>query len=151
MDAPAMALIIVLMMHMAVAVGARLGLKTNADFMHMATKPLDHRLQYMVGQQAHEAVADLDRNMPVADVIRDAGEFDRIVGMNLEQALGGSLDRHDAPVCQQQPVAVAQQRARRQIDTDLLARQQRGPKPRSLALLESQLDHLVDRPTGRCH
>ena len=121
MDAPAMTLIIMLMMYMAVAVGARLGLKADADFMHMATKPLDHRLQHMVGQQSHEAVADLDRHMPIADVISDAGQFDRIMGMNFEQALGGGLDSHNAPVCQQQPVAMAQQRAGRQIDADLLA------------------------------
>jgi hypothetical protein len=100
MDAPAVTLIIVLMMHMAVAVGARLGLKADADFMHMTAKPLDHRLQHMVGQQSHEAVADLDRDMPIADVIRDAGQLDRIMGMNLEQSLGGGLDRHDTSVCQ---------------------------------------------------
>lgn len=100
MDAPAVALIIVLVMHMAVAVGARLGLEPLLHRMHMPAEALDHRLQHMVGQQSHEAVADLDRDMPIADVIRDAGQLDRIMGMNLEQSLGGGLDRHDTSVCQ---------------------------------------------------
>jgi len=92
MDAPAMPLIIMLMVHMAVAIGARLWLKAFTDPMHMAAEPFDHRLQHMVGQQPQPAGPDLNRHMSIADVIRDPGQLQRIVGMHFEQVFGGRLD-----------------------------------------------------------
>ncbi len=149
MDAPAMPLIIVLMVHMAVTIGTRLGLKAFADPMHMAAEPLDHCLQDMVGQQSQPAGTDLKRHMAIADVIRDPGQLNRIVGMHLEQIFRCGLDDHHTAISQQQAVAVAKQRAGGQVNTDGLARQQRGTESRPLAVLEGEFEHLIGRAVGR--
>src|SRR5690606_19107304 len=44
--------------------------------------------------------------------------------------------------------AMADQAAARQVDSDLLARQQRGPEARALALLAREFDHFVGRRRG---
>ena len=143
MDAPAMPLIIMLMVHMAVAISTRLRLKAFTDPMHMAAEPFDHRLQHMVGQQPQPAGPDLNRHMAIADVIRDPGQLQRIVGMHFEQVFGGRLDCDHTAIGQQQSIAVAQQRAGGQVNTDGLARQQLGSESGAFTLLEGQFDHLV--------
>ncbi len=143
MDAPAMPLIIVLMVHMAVTIGTRLGLKAFADPMHMAAEPLDHRLQHMVGQQSQPAGTDLNRHMAIADVIRDPGQLQGIVCMHFEQVLRCSLDGHHTAIAQQQAITMAQQGAGGQVNTDGLARQQRGTESRPFAVLKGEFDHLI--------
>jgi hypothetical protein len=98
MDAPAVSLIIVLVMDMAVPVCPGLRLKACAHPMHMPAKPFDHGLQHMVGQQPQKSIAHLQRNMPIADVIRDARQRRRIVCMHFQQCFRRSLDRHHPTV-----------------------------------------------------
>ena len=148
MDPPAVPLVVVRVVHVAVPVGARFGLEAVLDLVHVPAQPLDHRLQHVVGQQPQPAVADLDRHVPVAHVVRDPREPARVVRVHLEQPLGCRLDRDHATVGKLQPVAVPQQRAARQVDADLLARHQGGAEPGALAQREVELDDLVDALVG---
>ncbi|HVL57316.1 MAG TPA: hypothetical protein VM491_12480, partial [Burkholderiaceae bacterium] len=88
MDPPAVPLVVVLVMDVAVAVRARFRLEARDDPVHVTPEPLDHRLQHVIGQQPQPAVADLQRNVPVADVICDSRKLRRIVRMDLEHLLG---------------------------------------------------------------
>ncbi len=143
-DAPAVPLVVVLVVDVAVPVGPGLGLERLLDRMHMPAQALDHRLQHVIRQQPQPAIAELQRDVPVAHVVGDACQAARIVSMHLDQLLAGGLDRDHPTVGQPQPVTVPQQRAGRQVDADLLAREQRRAQARTLALAEVQLDHLVD-------
>jgi len=145
MDPPTVALIIMGMVNMAVPVSTRLGLKTLIHFTDRTAEPLDHGLQHMVGQQSQPARAHLHRYMPIADVIGNTGQLRGIAGPNFHQGLGSSLDRNHAAVFEQQTIAMAQQAPIGQVHADLFSAEQFGPKARALALLETQLENLVDR------
>lgn len=145
MNPPTMALIIMLMMHMAVPVSAGLRLEPLADPMHMTAETFDHGLQHMVGQQAQKTMAYLQGYVPIADVVRNPRQSRRIVRMDFQQFFSRSLHGHDPTVRQQQPVGVTDQRADRQIDPNLFAAQQRGTKPRALSELETQFQHRIGR------
>jgi len=149
MNATTVPLIVVLMVHMAVPVGTRLGLEARADRAHGPAQPLDHGPQHMVGEQPQPAGANLQRHMAIADVIRDACQGHGIGGSNLEEFFGRGLHCHHAPVVEQQAVAVAQQGTGGQIDTDLLATEQGGTETRTLALLEGQFDDHVGGAIAR--
>ena len=113
--------------------------------MHMAAQPLDHGLEHMVGQQPQPAGSHLQRDMPIADVIRNACEGRRIVRMHLEQVFGRGLHRHHPAIVQKQSIAVTHEGARGQIDTDLFATQQGSAKAGALTLLERQFNHGIGR------
>ena len=144
-DAPAVSLVIVLVMDMAVAVRPGLWLKACADLMHVTAKPFNHGLQHMVGQQPQKPVAHLQWHMPIADVIRDASQRRRIVCMHFQQCFRRSLYRHHPTIREQQAIFMADQRAHRQVDADVLASQQGGTKPRTLPEFEGQFKHCVSR------
>lgn len=142
-NATAVSLIVVLMVHMAVPVGTRFGLEAGADRPHGRAQALDHCPQHMIGQQPQPARADLQRHVAIADVIRDASQCHGIGGANLKELFRRGLHRHHPTVVEQQAVAVTQQGASGQVNTDLFATEQGGAKAGTLALLEGQFDDRV--------
>jgi hypothetical protein len=145
MDSAPMALIIVGMVHMTVAVGARFGLEAFVHLLDRAAESLDHGPQDMIGQQSQPPATHLERDMPVADMVGNAGELGGTARPHFHQGLGRRLDRQDATVFKQQSIPVAQKTAVRQIDADFFATEQFGAKTRPFTLLEAQLEDLVDR------
>jgi hypothetical protein len=145
MNATPMALIVVGMVHMTVAVSARFRLESFVDLRHRAAESLDHGPQDMIGQQSQPPATHLERDMPVADMVGNAGELGGTARPHFHQGLGRRLDRQDATVFKQQSIPVAQKTAVRQIDADFFATEQFGAKTRPFTLLEAQLEDLVDR------
>lgn len=145
MNPPAMTLIIMGMVNMAVAIRARLGLKTLVHFGNRPAQALDHGLEHMIGQQTQPARTHLHRHMPVAHMVGNSGQLRGVSGAHFHQSLGCGLDRNHPAVLEQQTITVAQQGAMGQIHADFLAADQFGPKTRALSLLETQLENLVNR------
>jgi hypothetical protein len=82
-----MALIIVLMMHMRMAIGASLGFERSLHLNHLAAQTDDHRAKHMVGQQPQTGLANLQRNMSITNVISNSGQFLRISGAHFKERL----------------------------------------------------------------
>ncbi|MNC76264.1 hypothetical protein D3C75_1279490 [compost metagenome] len=64
-------------MVMATTVGAVLGLEGRLEGLGMRAELLEHGLEHVVIEQAQPAIADLQGNMAVAQVIGRAGQLER--------------------------------------------------------------------------
>jgi hypothetical protein len=142
-DTPAMALVVMGMVHMTMAIGPGLRLKAFGDVLDRSAEPLDHGAKHMIRQQPQPAPAHLHRHMPVADMVGDAGQLGRTARTHFHQGLGGRLDGHHPTVLEVQSIAMAQQAAVGKIDADLFAAQQLRAKSRALALLKTQFEDFV--------
>src|SRR5690606_5277288 len=105
-DAAAMALVVVLVVDMAVSVGAAFRLEAAGHRLHPAPEALDHRSQYMVWQDPQPAVADLDRDMAVADMIGNARKLRGTGRSHFKQFLVACFERNHPAILELQLAAM---------------------------------------------
>src|SRR3954447_26453903 len=113
----------VMLMVMAAGIGAGLRLERRLDMGDGRAKFAQHFLKYVVLGDAQEAFANLDRHMPVAEVIRRLGE---ISGFNVEKLFGTGNNLDHPAIGVRNKVAAPQDLAARQQHRHLLARGEPG-------------------------
>jgi hypothetical protein len=99
---------------------------------------LDHVVEHMIGQVAQVALADLEADMAIAEMVGAAGQRQRILAGDCRYRLGGRDDPYDFAAVGAEQVAATQDRAARELDTDLATRFEPRPQPGLLPLLEAQ-------------
>ena len=109
-----------------------------------AAQPLDHRGDDMVGPDAQPVLQRLQRQMPVADMPRDAQQIGRCFGGDLEHRLGGGANPDIAAIIEFEPVAVAHMLRPRQIEQKRRARIGDEPDPAAVPV-EKRQRHRIDR------
>jgi len=126
------------------AVGPRFRFERGFDRGEASTQSFQHLLQHVIGRKPQEAVADLDRHMPVAEMVAGARQRLRRGAFDVQQPFRPRDDFDHAPVGSAEQVAAAQDLAARQLDRHLLARFQLGAMPALLARLERQREPAFD-------
>jgi len=92
------------------AIGAVLGLKRRFNGFGAGAQLLQHGLEHVVIEQAQPAIAHLQGNVAVAQVIGGAGQFKGIAAGDVQQLFGAGADAHDASVLGLQKLAIDQRR-----------------------------------------
>ena len=85
-------------MVMAAAVGTVLRLERRFDGFDLRAELLEHRLEHVIVEQTQPAIADLQRNMAIAQVISGAGQFKGIGAGDVQQLFGAGANTNDASV-----------------------------------------------------
>ena len=143
-----MALIIVLMVDVRMTISPTLGLEGRLHLLNLPTQSQHHRSQHMVGQQPQTVFSDLQRHMPISDMVGDSRQFLSVLSTHFEQGLELCLDRDHTAIIELESGAMTQQSTRRHRDADRFTRQQHGTKPALFAALEGQFENLVDTCPG---
>jgi hypothetical protein len=103
-----MALIVVLMVHMRMTVGATFRLKRGLHLDHLRAQTNDHRAQHMIRQEPHAGFANLQRNMSIANVISNSGQLLRISSAHFKKRFELGLDCNDPTIVELKSGPVAQ-------------------------------------------
>ena len=90
-------------------------------------------------------VFHLQRHMPVADVIGNAGKLGAIRSADFVQAFVGSEHLDHATVLQGELVAMREHRAHLELDTDGLPVRERGSQTGALPLVEGEFNRFNGR------
>ncbi|MNT61626.1 hypothetical protein D3C72_1992840 [compost metagenome] len=83
---------------MAAAISAVLGLEWRFDGFYLRTKLFEHRLEHVIVEQTQPAIADLQGDVAVTQVIGGAGQFEGVGAGDVQQLLGAGADADDAAV-----------------------------------------------------
>ena len=142
MNLPAMALIIVRMMHMAVTVRATFRLKATLHFGHRAAEAFDHGSQHMIRQHQQVFTFDLQWHMSIADVICDTRQLRRAFRANFVQRLVRCDHFNDTTIGKREFVAVRKHRADFELNSDFLRVRHRHAQARFFALIKRELNRL---------
>lgn len=100
--------IVVVVAVMAALVGAFLRAEGARHLGRRRAEAAHHLQQHVVVADIERVLADLRGDVAVADMPGDLHEPQRIVGRDLDEALGRRLDLHEAPVLQLHRVAVVE-------------------------------------------
>lgn len=104
-----------------VVIGAALGLERPLDHRHGAALAAHHLGEHMVVLDVERLSRDLGGRVAVADMPGDAHQPQRVVGPDLQQALGRSPDQNEAAVLQPYRVAVIERGRPVEIEQDVEA------------------------------
>jgi len=126
------------MLMMSRGIRARLGLEGRLDRGHAGAKAAHHFAQHVVRGKTQPAVADLDRCMPIAQVIGCARQGASIIAAYFHQLFVSGDDAHDAAIGAAQAIAAAQDRPALEEQADFLATGKHRAQAAFLALLERQ-------------
>lgn len=95
------------------AVGTGFGLERHQGFGNVHVESQQHVAQHRIVFELEIAVADFDRGMPVAEVIRRASQCERGGGCHEQHGFGGGFHANEVAVVGHEHVAAAQHRAAR--------------------------------------
>jgi hypothetical protein len=136
----------VIVMVVAMVIGAALGLEGARHRAHGAALAADHLRQDMVVLDIDRVAADLGRGMAVADMPGQPHQAQRVLGADLEQALGGSLDHDQSAVLEPDRVTVAKRGRLVQVEQDIepaIALEREAAAIAILMVERQRLDDLV--------
>src|SRR6267154_2002191 len=92
------------------AIGAALGREGRLDGTHAAAEAAYHLRQHMIREDAQPVAHELDGDVTIAEMPGDAGER-RLRGCrHLEQLFRRRLDQHEAPILEQDGIALPELR-----------------------------------------
>jgi hypothetical protein len=101
--------IVAMMKVMAAArgIGAGFGIERRLDIVHVSAEALDHLRNHVIGADTDAIAEQLDGEMTVAEVPRNAYQFSVVVGVDLQQGFGlgfhpdhSGFDRQPIPLAQ---------------------------------------------------
>ena len=95
---------------MTTAIGAVLGLERRLDGVRIGAQLFQHGLEHIVIEQAQPAIADLQGDMAIAQVIGRAGQFKGVAAGDMQQLFRARADTYDASVLGLQEFAIVQRR-----------------------------------------
>jgi hypothetical protein len=111
-------------------------------------EPVQHVLQHVVLLDADPASADLQRHVPIGEVVYGAHQLLRIGRGDMQHRFVGGDHLDDATIAAAQPIAAAQDAAARQHERSLQPGLQPHAQPALLPQVEGQHDTVVDRRIG---
>lgn len=136
-----------------ITVGPGLGLERGLLGGHLKSEPLDHRIQHMVMQPAQAVRLDLQRDMPVTEMIGRSQERLGIGRARARERLCGGTNLNHGTVVSRELVALSQRGASRQQDADTAPVNESRTQPSARALFERQRQNPRQRlrrdPFGR--
>jgi hypothetical protein len=142
-NAPGVALLVIVV-PVTAAISAGLRLERCLHGLKRRAQPLQHLLEHMVGCDAQEAISDLHRDMPVAQMVGRPGDVLWGLAGDVKHLLGLRHDFDYTAIACNDKVAAAQDVAARQHQRDLLAGSQVGAKPALLPRIERELELTLD-------
>jgi len=120
------------------AIRARLRLERRARVIHMRAETFQHVFQHGISLQFQLCRAHFHRRVPIPQMIGGACQRNGVVGMHDQHILFCRDHANQAAVVGNQHVAVAQHRAARQHQRDLLTIIQRGGEAAFAAVIEGK-------------
>jgi hypothetical protein len=128
------------MVAMAIAICAALGLEGCLDFREFCSEALEHFLDHMVGPNAKDMVANFRRQMPIAEMPSQTCELVRIFVPDLYNRFRGGLNLEPPAVFELQPVSVGHGNRFLKIEKDIftLVRRQANAPAMSRVKIESE-------------
>jgi hypothetical protein len=123
------------------AICASLGRKRPVRLLDRHAKPPQHIRKHRIIFKLQIPVADLDRRVPVAEVIGRTRECERRSPRDPQHRLRGRDNAHESTVFIHQDVTIREHRAARQQHANLFAGVQRGRKPAFATFVERQRQH----------
>jgi hypothetical protein len=126
------------------SVGAALRLERRVLVDHTQAERLDHAVEHMIHLVPDKAPPDLERHVPVAEVVSSARQQQQVLAGSARHRFRGRDDANDFAVGGPKDVAAAQNRTAPELDADLAARFEPDTLPGLLALLEAQNQLIID-------
>jgi len=102
------------------AIGAAFGIEGRLDLVHMAAQAFDHLGDYVVGADADAVVANLRRQVAIADMPGNTRHVDGVMGVDFQQRFRRSPHQYGLAIVQHDTVAIAQVRHLAQIQQKLV-------------------------------
>lgn len=136
---------------MIVVVSPTLGLERPFDHRHRTALPTHHLGEDMVVLDVERVGRDLGRGVAVADMPGDAHQPQRVVGADLQQALGRRPDQDEPAILQLDRVAVVERGRLVEIEQDIeagVALQRQTPAAAILMVERQGLDDAVRLDRG---
>ena len=121
-------------------VGSRFGFEGRFEFFYCRFQTNKHFLEYMVFLEAQPARANLQRHMPIAEVVSRAAERERIDTSDLHHLFRLSDHQDNPSVLGAQPIAIAQNRSARQKERCIFPGTERRQQTTFLTLFERQYE-----------
>jgi len=129
---------LVMAMLVTAAIRARLRLERRRRVIHMRAQTLQHVFQHRIGFQFQLPRSHFHRRVTIAQVVRGARQRNRIVSVYNQHILRRCNHAHEAAVVGDQHVTVAQHRAARQHQRNLLTVIQRSGQAALAAVIEGK-------------
>jgi hypothetical protein len=129
---------LVMPMLVTAAIRARLRLERRRRVIHMRAQTLQHVFQHRIGFQFQLSRSHFHRRVTIAQVVRGARQRNRIVSVYNQHILRRCKHAHEAAVVGDQHVTVAQHRAARQHQRNLLTVIQGGGQATLAAVIEGK-------------
>jgi hypothetical protein len=133
-----MRVLVVRVLVVRVAVRAALGFETAVLEAQRESETANQVVEHVIVLISKSATADLERNVPIAEVVSGARKQERVVGRCHAERFVGGHDLEGFAVVGEQAIAVREHGAARQLDGDFLAVFQTSAKARLVALVEAQ-------------
>ncbi|ALS59954.1 hypothetical protein AT302_09465 [Pandoraea norimbergensis] len=122
----------------AAAVGTGFRLEGHQRFGHVDIQSQQHIAQHRIGFELEIPVANFDRRMTIAEVIRCPGERERRRCRHQQHRFRRGLYANQSTIVRDQHIATAQHRAARQEHRDFFTGFQRGTQTAFAACIEGQ-------------
>lgn len=110
--------VIVMAVDATVTIGAAFGMEGGVDRYDIGAELDEHVLDHVITADAQAVAEQFGRQMPVAEVPGEAQQMRPVPAGHLDQRLGRRLDRDDAPVLEQQAVALLQRYGLGQVEQE---------------------------------
>ena len=138
-----------MLMSVTTVIGPSLGLKGRLLLGDLNPQPNEHTSQDRVEPQPQPIGANLQRDVPVAQVIGRPQQRRGTVGVYRQDVLRGRLHPHDAPAAGAQAIAIAKHGSPRQEQTRLAARGEDHAGTALLPHIKGRDQTVVGPITGR--
>lgn len=142
---PGVIVSMIMAMDAPVTIGAAFRVERGLDGRDRGAEPFQHGLDDMVAADAQLLAEEFGREVAVAEMPGDPHEMGGVAGCDLGQRLRRRLDGDDAPVLEQQPVAVAQRDRVRKVEQEGRAALRRHRDTPAMAGVEIEDDGIDGR------
>ena len=144
----AMVRVVVLGTPRAVGVDSAFGSEGRTLVAEREPESSHHFVEHVIVLKSEPANTDLERHVPVAQVVRRAGEEQGVAGRRHAEILVGGHDFERPTVVGEQPIAAREHGAARQLDGDFLAALESRAKPRLRSRVVVEQETAIRRKRG---
>jgi hypothetical protein len=115
------------------AVSATFGLKSGLDFCELRAEAAEHVLDYMVGPNTENLIANFSRQMPVSEVPSKTHKLVGIFVPDFDNVLRSGLNHQPPPIFQLQAISIGHGNGFRKIEKDIFAFVRSQANPAAMA------------------
>jgi hypothetical protein len=147
-----MMLAVMMFVMVAVTVGAAFGLESGLDRLKICSEAAEHVFDHVVGPNPKNAVSNLRRQMPIAQVPRKSHQLYRIFMSDFYQLLERGLNLQPPSIFQLQPISIGHGYRLRKVEKNIVPLICRQTKAAAMACVEIESERtrcLFLRPLAR--